>query len=327
MVFSQARTVPIRKAELHPGSDRPSQNGRPGAYRWCMDQREQIKEFLASRRARITPEQAGVPTFHGTRRVPGLRREEVAHLAGVSVDYYTRIERGKIDGASLEVLEAIARALQLDDVERDHLMDLVQIKRPKPVARRPVPSRVPTSVQQVLDSITVPAVVQNAHLDLVAANTIAKAVYSLPADDRALPRNNARFTFLDPQAAEFYRDWESVKRNTVALLRAAAGRDPYDQSLINLVGQLSTQSGDFRQLWAAHDVLRYRAGTKRYHHRIVGDIEFGFESFGVASDPSLTMLVYTVEPHSPTADAMALLASWIAPATKQSMNTSHDGAT
>jgi len=283
-----------------------------------MDQQAQIKEFLASRRARISPERAGVPTFHGARRVPGLRREEVAHLAGVSVDYYTRIERGKIGGASLEVLEAIARALQLDDVERDHLMDLVQVKKPKPAARRAVPNRVPPNVQHVLDSITVPAVVQNAHLDLVAANTIAKAVYSLPADDRAaLPRNNARFTFLDPGACAFYRDWESVKRNTVALLRAAAGRNPYDQALINLVGQLATQSEDFRQLWATHNVLRYRAGTKRYHHPIVGDIEFGFESFAVASDPNLNMLVYTVEPHSATADAIALLASWTAPAPEQ----------
>ena len=293
-----------------------------------MDQQAQIKEFLASRRARITPERAGVPVFHGTRRVPGLRREEVAHLAGVSVDYYTRIERGKIDGASLEVLEAIARALQLDDVERDHLMDLVQVKRPKPANRRPTQHRVPPNVEHVLDSITVPAVVQNTRLDLVAANAIARAVYSIPADDSALPRNNARFTFLDPQAVGFYRDWESVKRNTVALLRAAAGRDPYDESLINLVGQLSTQSEDFRQLWGAHNVLRYRAGTKRYHHQIVGDIEFGFESFAVASDPNLTMLVYTVEPHSSTADAMALLASWTAPATRQLTNqTSRDAAT
>ena len=291
-----------------------------------MDQQAQIKEFLASRRARITPEQAGVPVFHGTRRVPGLRREEVAHLAGVSVDYYTRIERGKIDGASLEVLEAIARALQLDDVERDHLMDLVQVKKPKPASSRATPNRVPTGVRHVLDSITVPAVVQNTRLDMVAANAIAKAVYSIPADG-ALPRNNARFTFLDPQAAGFYRDWESVKRNTVALLRAAAGSDPYDESLINLVGQLSTQSEDFRQLWGAHNVLRYRAGTKRYHHLIVGDIEFGFESFAVASDPDLTMLVYTVEPHSATADAMALLASWTASTTQQFINdTSQDPA-
>ncbi len=282
-----------------------------------MDQQAQIKEFLASRRARITPEQAGVPIFHGTRRVPGLRREEVAHLAGVSVDYYTRIERGKIDGASLEVLEAIARALQLDDVERDHLMDLVQVKKPKPASSQASPNRVPIGVRHVLDSITVPAVVQNTRLDLVAANTIARAVYSIPAGDDALPRNNARFTFLDPHAAGFFRDWESVKRNTVALLRAAAGSDPYDESLIKLIGQLSTQSQDFRQLWGAHNVLRYRAGTKRYHHPIVGDIEFGFESFAVASDPNLTMLVYTVEPHSATADAMALLASWTASTTPQ----------
>ena len=276
-----------------------------------MDQQAQIKEFLASRRAQISPEQAGVPTFRGTRRVPGLRREEVAHLAGVSVDYYTRIERGKIDGASLEVLDAIVRALQLNEVERDHLMDLVQVKKPNPATRRAAPKRVPPTVQHVLDSITVPAVVQNTHLDLIAANDIAKAVYSLPADNRALPRNNARFTFLDPHAGTFYRDWDSVKRNTVALLRAAAG-DPHDQSLINLIGQLSTQSEEFGQLWAAHNVLRYRAGIKRYHHPIVGDIEFGFESFGVASDTTLTMLIYTVEPHSATADAMALLASWTA---------------
>jgi hypothetical protein len=203
-------------------------------------------------------------------------------------------------------------------VERDHLLDLVQVTKPKPATRRAVPNRESPNIQHVLDSITVPAVVQNTHLDMVAANTIAKAVYSMPTDDRAaLPRNNALFTFLDPQAGTFYRDWESVKRNTVALLRTAAGSDPHDQSLINLIGQLSTQSEDFRQLWAAHNVLRYRAGTKRYHHPIVGDVEFGFESFAVASDPNLTMLVYTVEPHSATADAIALLASWTAPASAQ----------
>jgi transcriptional regulator with XRE-family HTH domain len=308
----------MRQVEPVRGSGRPwfpqGLPARPGwAYRGRVDRQSEIREFLATRRARITPEQAGVPVFQGTRRVPGLRREEVAHLAGVSVDYYTRIERGKVDGTSQEVLDAIARALQLSDAERDHLMNLVRVRKTKQPVRRPAARGVPRNLQHVLDSITVPALVQNSRLEIIGANDIGKALYSLRADESGFPHSHVLFQFLNPDASVFYRDWELAKRNSVALLRAAAGRDPHDESLIKLVGQLSTQSEEFRQLWASHNVLNYRAGAKRYRHRIVGDVEFGYESFPVASDPTLTMLVYTVEPNSPTADAIALLASWTIP--------------
>jgi PAS domain-containing protein len=276
------------------------------------DRQSEIRDFLASRRARISPEQAGVPVFGGSRRVPGLRREEVAHLAGVSVDYYTRIERGKIEGASPEVLEAIARALQLDDVERDHLRNLIRARQPRPSRRRTASEKTLVRLQLVVDAITVPAFVQNPRLDIVAANAIGKAVYSLPADGSGLPHNHLLFQFLDPRAGDFYEEPDLVRHNGVALLRAAAGRDPHDEQLMGLVGRLSMQSEEFRTLWGAHDVLRYRGGAKRYNHPTVGRLEFGYESFEVSSEPGLTLMVYSVEPQSATAEALALLASWTA---------------
>lgn len=277
---------------------------------------EEIRTFLTSRRARITPQQAGVPDFGGKRRVPGLRREEVAHLAGVSTDYYAKLERGNTRGASLEVLEAIARALQLDDTERQHLIDLVEVSTAP--HRRRSRSRTGTSLgpgtQAVLDAITVPAFVQNARLDMVASNRLGAALYGLPDPRTGGERfNAARYLFLDPGAEEFYLDVDRARRNTVALLHQAAGRDPFDEQLIRLVGQLSTQSPQFRALWAAHDVIRYQRGTKRYRHPAVGDLEFGYESFDLATDPGLTMLVYTVEAHSATAERVALLGSWTTP--------------
>ncbi|MFE7421162.1 helix-turn-helix transcriptional regulator [Rhodococcus sp. NPDC057529] len=281
-----------------------------------MERRAEIKDFLASRRARVSPEDAGVPTFGGVRRVSGLRREEVAHLAGVSVDYYARIERGQTRGVSMEVLDAIATALRLDDAEREHLLDLVRATRPESTvrrqARRTSRARVSTGVQLVLDSITVPAIVQNICGDHLASNAIGRALYG-NATDPAEPFNYARFVFLDPRAREFYRDYRLMQRNNVALLRQAVGREPHDEGLIRLIGELSTSSPEFTELWASHDVLRYRSGIKRYHHQLVGDVEFGYESFELTTDPGLLMLVYTVEPGSPTAQAMQLLANWTLP--------------
>jgi transcriptional regulator with XRE-family HTH domain len=280
-----------------------------------MDSRSEISSFLTSRRARLTPEQAGVPLYNGSRRVPGLRREEVAHLAGVSADYYARLERGKVSGASREVLEAIARALQLDDDERDHLFDLAEItQRRSPRKKRPNRTIVRAGIQRVLDSIETPAFVQNARLDRLASNPIGRALYSLPADGSRDRFNYAHYLFLDPRAARFHRDFDHAKHNVVALLHAATARDPYDTELIKVVGALSTQSTEFRTLWASHDVFRYRSGMKLLTHAEVGDLEFGYESFELSTDPGLVMLVYTIEPGSPTADAMQLLASWNAPA-------------
>ncbi|WLQ07574.1 helix-turn-helix transcriptional regulator [Arthrobacter oryzae] len=280
-----------------------------------MDYQSEIRSFLVSRRAQLSPEQAGVPFHSGARRVPGLRREEVAQLAGVSVDYYTRLERGKTKGASTEVLEAIAEALQLDDAEREHLMHLAQASRPKRRASaNPGRKSVRPAIQMVLDSVTGPAYVQNGRMDLLGANQLARAVYSQMLEDTTGQANFARFNFLDPRARDFHYNWEQTARNSVALLHAAAARDPQDQDLINLIGQLSTQSTDFRTLWASHNVLRYRSGIKRYHHPLVGDLSFGFEGFEIATDPGQLLTVLTVEPGSPSAAALNLLASWTAPA-------------
>jgi hypothetical protein len=276
-----------------------------------MTRAEEIKSFLTSRRARLRPEDAGVPVFAGHRRVPGLRREEVAHLAGVSTDYYGRLERGNTGGASREVLDAIAGALQLDDTERQHLFDLVTITA-KDTRRRPAArTSVAAGTQAVLDALTVPAIVQNGRLDIIAANQLGRALYDLPAlGPGTAPFNSARFQFLNPNAADFYVDYDKARRNSVALLHQEVGRNPHDTELMHLIGELSAHSEGFRALWASHDVIRYQRGTKRYRHPQVGDIEFGYESFELTTDPGVTMLVYTVEPNSRTAEAMQLLASW-----------------
>lgn len=275
-----------------------------------MSTPDEISSFLSSRRARISPEQAGVPAYTGHRRVPGLRREEVAHLAGVSTDYYAKLERGRTRGASREVLEAISRALQLDDIEREHLMNLVEITA-APHRRAPRSTggtSITPGTQAVLDALTVPALVQNSRLDIVGANPLGAALYGLsPSEVASGSFNGARFQFLDSRAANFYVDHERGKRNIVALLHEAAGRDPYDEDLIRLVGQLSTQSSEFRALWAQHDVIRYQRGSKRYRHPAVGDIEFAYETFDLTTERGLTMLVYTFEPQSPTAERITLL--------------------
>jgi hypothetical protein len=278
-----------------------------------MDPRSEISSFLTSRRAKLTPEQAGVPLYGGARRVAGLRREEVAHLAGVSTDYYSRLERGKISGASREVLEAVARALHLDDDERQHLFDLVTItQRRTPRSRGSNRSTVRPGIQQVLDSIDTPALVQNARLDRLAFNRIGRALHSLPVDGSRDQYNYATWLFLDSRAQRFHRDFDTAKHDVVALLRAATAHDPYDKQLIEIVGTLTTQSEEFSALWASHDVLRHRSGAKLLTHPVVGDLQFGYESFELSIDPGLVMLVFTVEPHSSTAEAMQLLASWAA---------------
>lgn len=276
-----------------------------------MDSSSEISSFLTSRRARISPEQAGVPAYHGHRRVPGLRREEVAHLAGVSVDYYARLERGKTSGASREVLEAIARALQLDDDELEHLMDLVTItQRRTPGKQISNRSTVRPDVQLVLDSIQAPALIQNARLDRLAFNQIGRALHSLPADGSRDHYNYAEWLFLDSRAKAFHRDYEDAKRNVVALLHTATAQDPHDKGLISVIGTLSTQSPEFRTMWASHEVFRYRTGKKLLTHPDVGDLEFGYESFELSADPGLTMLVFSIEPGSPTDQAMKVLTSW-----------------
>ena len=281
-----------------------------------MGNREEIRDFLTSRRARITPEQAGLPLHGGHRRVAGLRREEVALLAGVSVDYYTRLERGNAQGASEGVLEALARALQLDEAERAHLFDLVRAANTTVMARtarRPARQQIRPSVQRILDSmITTPAYVRNGHLDILAANQLGRALYSPVLTSPAQPANPARFLFLDPGALEFYLDWERQARDIVAMLRSEAGRNPHDRALSGLIEELSTRSQTFRAWWAEHDVRFHRTGVKRLHHPVVGDLTLTYEALDLAADAGLRISAYTAEPGSPSDDALSLLASWAA---------------
>ncbi len=278
-----------------------------------MDTKTEIREFLTSRRAKITPDQAGLPVYGGQRRVPGLRREEVSLLAGVSVDYYTRLERGNINGVSDGVLEALARALQLDEAERAHLFDLARAAGPAaPRPRRRPAQRIRPSVQRLLDAMTAaPALAQNGRLDVLAANALGRALYASMYDDPAGP-NHARFIFLDPRAQELYGNWERVANDTVAILRAEAGRDPYDRNLSDLVGELSTRSETFRTRWAAHDVRIHQTGVKDFHHPVVGDLSLTYEMLDLRADNGLTILTYSAEPGTRSQEALDLLGSWSA---------------
>src|SRR5580692_135373 len=280
-----------------------------------MDNGNEIRDFLVSRRARITPDQAGLPAYGGNRRVAGLRREEVALLAGVSIDYYVRLERGRAAGASDSVLEGIARALQLDEAERAHLFDLARAAAPAvPRApRRPAPQQVRPSVRRVLDSMTTtPAYVRNARLDILAANRLGTALFAPVLSGPAQPANNARFLFLDPAAPDFYPEWERQAQDVVAMLRTEAGGNPHDKALSNLIGELSTRSEHFRTWWAAHNVRFHRTGTKRFHHPVVGDLTLTFEALDLAADSGLRISAYSAEPGTPSDDALKLLATWAA---------------
>jgi transcriptional regulator with XRE-family HTH domain len=295
------------------------------------DTRVELGEFLASRRARITPDQVGLPVYDaGKRRVPGLRRGEVATLAGLSVDYYTQLERGKAAGVSESVLDAIARALQLDEAERSHLADLHRSVTTSPQRARSRPRRTTTvrpMLRRLLDALTVPAMVGNARQDLVTANVLGYAFYAplYPDPERpdpTVPVNFARFCFLDPAAHEFYPDWDFMADVMVNNLRTEAGRDPYDRDLSDLVGELSTRSEEFRVRWAKHNVRLHRTGTKRFHHPVVGDLEVGYETLPLPADPGLALTVYSPEPATPSADALSLLASWTA--TRPTIADEHD---
>jgi transcriptional regulator with XRE-family HTH domain len=285
-----------------------------------MDRRSEIRDFLTTRRARVTPQQVGlkVSPLAGTRRVAGLRREEVALLAGVSVPYYTRLERGDARGATDAVLDAIARALLLDDAERAHLFDLVRAANATAAeARAPRrPSRQPVRVElrNMLEAMSgVPAYIRNGRLDLLAGNPPARALFAPIFNSPARPVNAARFTFLDPAAAEFYPDWDAVADQNVATLRAEVGRNPYDKALSDLIGELSTRGDTFRQRWAQHEVRRHRAGAKRLNHPLIGELTFNYEAMELTADEDLYLIVCSVAPGSRDADALNLLASWNAP--------------
>ncbi|WAM12278.1 helix-turn-helix domain-containing protein [Rhodococcus sp. JS3073] len=291
------------------------------------DQRAQVREFLTSRRARINPEQAGLPAYGGNRRVPGLRREEVALLAGVSIDYYVRMERGNLAGASDSVLDGLARALQLDEAERTHLFDLARAAEPGPVRqRRSKTSGVTAGVQLVLDAITdAPAWVRNARHDMLAANRLARALYAPVLADPRRPANNARFVYLDPAARDFYVDWDRAADDIAAMLRSEAGRNPHDKQLIELIGELSTRSEVFRARWAAHNVRFHRTGYKKVRHPAVGSLELNFEAMEFPAHPGLILLVYTAPKDSPAADGLTLLATWAATLEEAGELATHHG--
>ena len=273
-----------------------------------MDRRNEIRQFLASRRARITPQQAGLVAYGRNRRVPGLRREEVAMLAGVSIDYYTQLERGHARGVSDDVLEAITRTLQLNDVERAHLFRLMRADGP--ASPQVTEQRVRPSVRQVLDAMTgAAAFVRNGRLDILAINELGSVLYSpvLAGSDR--PANLARFIFGYGRDSGFYTDREGMARACVGNLRAETGRNPSDRLLADLIGELLAHSGEFRALWAAHDVEYYRTGIQPFRHRLAGDLTLNYNAFELPGDPGQTMIVYTADPATPSCEALTRLAT------------------
>lgn len=282
-----------------------------------VDNRAEVREFLTSRRSRISPERAGLPAGP-RRRVPGLRRSEVAALADVSVEYYAKLERGHLGGVSPAVLEAVARALQLDDAEREHLLNLARaadgsdaLARPRRrTTRQWTPHR---SLQWTLDAVTGgPAFVRNGRMDVLAANPLARAFYADVYADPHNQANLARFNFLDPVSRRFYPDWDLAADVAVAILRTEAGRNPHDKELHDLVGELSTRSDAFRTRWGAHNVRHHGTGTKRFHHAAVGALTLAYEGLEMATEPGLTLTVYTAEPGSSSDEGLRLLASWAA---------------
>jgi transcriptional regulator with XRE-family HTH domain len=290
-----------------------------------VDHRRDVQDFLASRRARLSPEQAGLPSYGGKRRVQGLRREEVAMLAGVSVDYYARLERGNLAGASPSVLEAVARALQLDDAERQHLLDLARNSDTTPRReRRPKPTAVALrpAVLAILAAMTgIPAYARTTRMEIVAANELCQALYGGALDDERLPLNLARYLFLDPHSRGFFLDWGPVADDLVGALRVQAGRDPRDKALSDLIGELSTRSDEFVERWARQNVRLHRTARKRLHNRVVGEIELTGNALELPGD-DLVLIAYTADPGSQAEDQLKLLAAWSA---TQETAANHNG--
>lgn len=278
-----------------------------------MDNRSEVRDFLVSRRARITPEQAGLPLYGTNRRVEGLRREEVALLAGVSTDYYTKLERGSLAGVSESVLDAVARALKLDESERTHLFDLARTAGQANRAhqrRSPKSQGVRPSVQRIIDAIDAPAYLRNDRLDVFASNRMGRALLSDIFTEENDRPNLARYMFLDQRSRDFYVDWATIAKDVVASLRIEAGRNPYDRGLTDLVGELATRSEEFRGWWASHNVKVHRNATKRLHHPVAGDMELTGETLVLPGEAGLCIVTYTAEPATPSAEGLQFLSSW-----------------
>jgi transcriptional regulator with XRE-family HTH domain len=298
-----------------------SEQSSPGSTTAEPRGKTELRDFLRSRRARLTPEAAGLAPHRGGRRVPGLRREEVAQLAGVSVDYYVRLERGRNLNVSEAVLDAVARALRLDDVERGHLFALARPSRAQ--HRATPPQRVRPGLYRVLDALgDIPALITGRRLDILAGNRMARALHT---DFDALPhreRNMARYVFLDPAARKLYDDWPSVARSLVAILRVDAGRHPRDPQLAELIGDLSVRDDDFRRWWTDHDVLNNTHGTRLYHHPVVGNLTLDYEIFSPAGDEDQVIALHTAEPGSPSEQGLHQLARWVTEASSPSRQNS-----
>lgn len=280
-----------------------------------VDNRQEIRDFLATRRAKLSPDDAGLALYGGRPRVPGLRREEVALIAGVSPDYYARLEKGHVQGASEQVLNAIADALHLHEAERIHLHNLAQTARTsarQPPKRRPA-GKVRPSVLRVLESMVgTAAFVRDAHLNVLATNVLGRALYAPLFADPTTRGNLARFNFLDPASRTFYPEWDIASDTTVALLRTAAGADPFDKGLTDLIGELATRSDAFRTRWGNHDVRLHRTGKKSFNHPVVGRLDVDFDALALPADSGLTLTAYTAEPGTEAAEKLSLLASWAA---------------
>lgn len=275
-----------------------------------MNQRDDVADFLRTRRDRIGPEQAGI-IAGGRRRVPGLRREEVAMLAGVSVDYYAKMERGDLSGVSPEVLDSLARALQLDDAETDHLHDLAQAAAPRgPRRRRPQDTSIRPGLQRFLDAVTgAPVWVRDRRMNFIAANPLGRALYAPMLEDPVNQRNTARFTFLNPVSRNFFMDWEQGADDVVATMRTYAGQHPRDKELTDVIGELVARSDSFSSRWASHHVRHHRSGTKRIRHPEVGELELTYEAMDLPLNPEWFMFAYTAEPGSVTEERIKLLGS------------------
>ena len=275
-----------------------------------MDTSEEIRQFLSSRRARLTPARSGLPTYGRQRRVPGLRREEVALLAGISIDYYTRLERGNGRGVSDEVLGAIARALQFSTDERTHLENLVRAANAEPAA---VPTAVPhdqvrPGIRRIIDCMTlIPALVRNRRLDVLYANSLGRALYVEAFEDRHHAPSPLRYAFLDPRSRQFWVDWDAAADEMVGLLRAEAGRKPQDAAVASLVDELSRRSEAFAARWAQHDVRLHRKGVARLRHPQVGPMTLAYEDLDLPTEPEQTILVFTAESGSASEEALRAL--------------------
>ncbi|MBO1268598.1 helix-turn-helix transcriptional regulator [Arthrobacter cavernae] len=276
-----------------------------------MDNNKDVREFLMTRRSRITPAQAGLTAYSGTRRVAGLKREEVALLTGVSTEYYARLERGNLRGVSDSVLDSLARALQLDEAERAHLFDLAKAAAPsRPAGNRRAHGELRSSVERILAGMTgTPAYVRNSRMEILAANNLCFALYTGILSPETLPLNLARFMFLDPRSQDFFVDWSTLADDFAAALRTESGRNPRDRYLNNLIGDLAAGSTEFSTRWARHNVRFHRTARKTMRNPLVGEIELTGDALELPGE-GMTLIAYTAEPDSHAQEQLDFLASW-----------------